>query len=374
MLPRGAKTTTLNPMETSEDFRCVDRAWTEVLTAVYNSTDVNASAFSIEQSKQLWTEVEFPLEILYSHVSKIITIQVVVAICAFGLLGNLLTLIMLLHRVKKLTKRRISRSTESRSAKSDIWCFVALSLPDFCLCVTLIPQYYMDVNFKPMYQKGWLLFYECYEEAIINTFVLSSTWLTVSMTVNRYIHLSHPIWALRYLGRHFLLIAIFVSIVFSFIFNLPRYWLRTIIHVDCIYPANTSIYYISQVNKSWLAGYQWSYFVIGIMVPLFSLAYGNARIISAVCQSIAVEQRRNHERNLITRTLIFIVFFYICLVSPSEFIKFFEGSLSSSPTGLGAYSLINAVANLLQAVNFSCNFVPYLILDKSIRQSVIERS
>ena len=312
----------------------------------------------------------------YADISYIISSRVVVLICAFGIIGNILTFWLLLRRCRRLTRRRLHSAASSHSAPSDVWCFIALSVSDFLFCVCLLPQWFKDVNMTLYRDYSYMLVYERYEEPVLNTFVMSSTWLTVSMTVNRYLHLSHPIWAMRYLRRNFLLIAIFISVLFSVLFNIPRYWFVTVDHYRCYEPKDLSrtyfLYWLQSAERSWETTYRWCYFIVGIIFPLCSLCYSNTRIIMAVCRSKGVEQRRVQERSIITRTLISVVLFYVCLVSPAELLKFFEGPISGYYSSPGTYGLVLSIANILQAINFSCNFLPYLIIDKTIRDAFLQ--
>ena len=309
----------------------------------------------------------------YADISYIISSRIVVIICAFGIIGNILTFVLLLRRRRNLTQRRLHSATSSHSAPSDVWCFIALSVSDFLFCVCLLPQWFKQVNMTLYRGFSYMLLYERYEEPVLNTFVMSSTWLTVSMTLNRYFHLSHPIWAMRHLRRNFLLVAIFISISFSVLFNIPRCWFVTVDYYKCFEPKDLTktyyLYWLQSAERSWEATYRWCYFIIGIIFPLCSLCYSNTRIIMAVCRSKGVEQRRVHERNIITKTLISVVLFYVCLVSPAELLKFFEGPISGYYSSPGTYGLVLSIANILQAINFSCNFLPYLIIDKTIREA-----
>ncbi|KAK2141888.1 hypothetical protein LSH36_1025g01016 [Paralvinella palmiformis] len=203
---------------------------------------------------------------------------------------------------------------------------------------------------------------------------MASTWLTVSMTINRYAHLCHPMLGLRYFGVRFMIASITVSALFSLAFNLPRFWLYEIAYADCLDLATGDPFPVyglgpgpMKANKTAEASYQWLYFFLGISIPLCILAYCNCRIIHAVYNSMAVEQRRNRERNLITKVLICIVIFYLLLVSPAEINKFFSSKITISKEHIQSYNFAVTMLNTFQAVNFSCNFIPYLVLDKKFR-------
>jgi len=58
---------------------------------------------------------------------------------------------------------------------------------------------------------------------LINTFQLSSTWLTVNMALGRYIAICHPLHARGYIRPRGTRIALLVILLASCVFNVPRF-------------------------------------------------------------------------------------------------------------------------------------------------------
>ena len=307
------------------------------------------------------------------EVERILLTRVVIGICAFGVIGNIATLVLLIKRRWRHNRER-SRVSDRSVANADILGLISLSMSDLFFCVSVLPHAAAEINKYTFESHTFTLYFSLVDNAVINTFIMASTWLTVSMTINRYAHLCHPILGLRYFGSRFMGGAIIISTLFSLAFNLPRFWFYEIVQAECYDTANEeqfSVYGkgagLMKNSKIAEAVYQWLYFFLGISIPLLTLAYCNCRIIHAVYHSMAVEQRRNRERNLITKVLICIVIFYLLLVSPAEIIKFFSSKVEIHTEHIHTYNFAVTILNTFQAINFSCNFIPYLVLDKYVR-------
>ena len=67
----------------------------------------------------------------------------------------------------------------------------ALAVSDLLLCVCLIPDAFVDNQFHHP-SISFALLYRAYGSAVINTFILTSTWLTVTMAAGRYMAICHP--------------------------------------------------------------------------------------------------------------------------------------------------------------------------------------
>ncbi|KAK2141889.1 hypothetical protein LSH36_1025g01020 [Paralvinella palmiformis] len=314
------------------------------------------------------------------EMERILLTRVVIAICAFGVIGNIVTLALLVRRRWRYGRKRSAASSDNSVAKVDMLGLISLSVSDLLFCISVLPHAGTEFDKYTFDEPTFTLYFSLVDNAVINTFIMASTWLTVSMTINRYAHLCHPILGLRYFGVRFMIAAITVSALFSLAFNLPRFWLYEIAYADCLDLATGDLFPVyalgpgpMKANKTAEASYQWFYFFFGISIPLCILAYCNCRIIHAVYNSMAVEQRRNRERNLITKVLICIVIFYLLLVSPAEINKFFSSKITISKEHIQSYNFAITMLNTFQAVNFSCNFIPYLVLDKYIRACFMGR-
>ncbi len=125
--------------------------------------------------------------------------------------------------------------------------------------------------------------------------------------------------------------------------------------------------------------YVWA--ILGFIVPIVILVYCNMKLTQSLRHSwklrrlkLEGQQRNSLHRHsdvrlssqqLVTITMVTIVTMFFFLVLPSEILHFY-GELAE-PEYHGVYRNLMLTANLLQAVNFSINFVLYCIVNHYFR-------
>lgn len=135
-----------------------------------NSSTVNASSFSDEFYFNC-SSASSLLRMCSSHFSIAKTV-LVPAVCVVGIIGNLLTLFV-------LSRRRISIVSDN-SVRAVHSCMKALAVSDLILCASLLPHGFLLHNCIVHVRRSFHLVYWLYSGAVINTFILTSTWLTVT--------------------------------------------------------------------------------------------------------------------------------------------------------------------------------------------------
>lgn len=85
-------------------------------------------------------------------------------------------------------------------------------------------------------------------------------------------------------------------------------------------------------------------------------------------QMKARRRQTDNALNSVTATLVAVVVLFLILVSPSEILKFIYQIGGGSNTN--TYKIIQSITNLMQAINFSVNFVLYCAVNKSFRSSL----
>lgn len=164
---------------------------------------------------------------LAERMEDVLNTNVIGTVCVLGLLGNMLNLLVLTHRSLKTSMERLERSAHRG--------MVALATSDLCLCLVLLPHAFVDRNVADARSVTFELVYTVYGVGVINTFMMTSTWLTVYMALSRYLAIVHPLLARRLLGG-----TTFTYLSFTFIFlcsvafNVPRFLLYTIVPLNCL--------------------------------------------------------------------------------------------------------------------------------------------
>ena len=335
-----------------------------------NSANYNETIYNHSDDLFAYDLMEY---ILYRYILPVI--------CCFGILGNILNLMILSRKSLTVHMERLEKCAHSH--------LVALAVSDLMYCITFLPRTFMPMFVDAPYVSLWLL-YDAYHEAVVNTFMLFSSWLTVTMTVSRYIAICYPVRARQHLGMIATRMDIGVVFVLSVLFNVPRYFVKTIHAEECQEGGYSYFTHpdgaLHRHPRAELI-YQWIYFVIGIVLPLITVAYCNIFFIQALKSSKKLQQQHSRHRQeptssssslptVLTLTLSIIVVLYILLVIPAEIILFFKESVRKHFVNTGndiviaRYSLAEAICNNLQTFNFAVNFLLYCMINVHFRQVI----
>ena len=150
-------------------------------------------------------------------VEELLYTRVAVAICCFGLLGNAANLAV-------LSAQRHQTHRMQQFARIGL---MALAVSDSMFCLSIVPHAFVERD--PLTTTvSFSLVYSAYGEAIINTFAMIGTWLTVAMATGRYAAVCHPFKARAAIGRTVALRMIATVGVSCVAFNLPRFFRNTI--------------------------------------------------------------------------------------------------------------------------------------------------
>ena len=306
----------------------------------------------------------------YDQVENILYHYVLPVICCFGILGNILNLMILSRKSLTVHMERLEKCAHSH--------LIALAVSDLLYCITFLPSSVKPMFVDVSYISLWLL-YDAYHVAVVNTFLMFSGWLTVAMAVCRYIAICYPMKALQYLGVMTTRMDIGVIFLISVLFNVPRYFIWTI-EKECQKGEYVYFAFPGALRRNPLAEdiYQWIYFVVGIILPLTTVAYCNFYFIRALRASENLRQRHTrHQDNstshnlpsILTLTLSIIVVLYILLVVPAEIIIFFKDYIKKHFED-AHYSLAVAICNNLQTFNFAVNFLLYCMINVHFRSVI----
>ena len=298
---------------------------------------------------------------------------VVTAICVVGILGNFLNLLVL--------TRKSLQKTMDRMEKSAHVGLIAMAMSDMFFCVAVLPHAWVPAKQFLYSSYNFDLAYSIYSSGIINTFIMSSTWLTVTIAASRYFAIVHPLRAREVIGMTFAWCSMLMTFIICVIFNLPRFWETRAESMDCT--NGKTVYYTEEGylkdNRTFQTCYMWVYFFVGIVIPVVILAYCNVYLIRALRHSLRMREQyqpssaaAKESAHRITLTLVIIVLMYIVLVAPAEVINFFKTMVISQAHIHTGFNLAVGVLNTLQAVNFATNFILYCAVNTHFRKTVKE--
>ena len=207
-------------------------------------------------------------------------------ICVFGMVGNLLTLYI-------LTRKRLKSTCDGTERTVHI-SLLALAVSDLLLCLSLLPHGTFKEEPFAYESLSFQLVYRTYGPAVINTFILTSTWLTVTMALSRYLAIVHPFKARHVIGMTGTKASIVCVFLICLIFNMPRFFEKQIESLDC---HDGSKNYFQKHNGFFTTNaearktFVWIYFTFGIFLPLTLLAFCNICLVRALWESSKLRKR-----------------------------------------------------------------------------------
>ena len=373
-----------------------------------NNTDINTTA--------MMTSYE---EIRAGEISHFFMAIATPVVCSFGVLGNILNLVV-------LTLEKYQR-TLSKMELSAHMGLIALAFSDFMFC--LLALLFTLLPLKDVYAPGdYVVFYDWLGGGFITVFIVISTWLIVVMAGERYMAVCHPFKARKLISLRKTRISITVIFVLCALCTVPIFLEKEIGVVQC--DSNSTMLRIEDrkmFTRSIVAVRRLAWSVCFDFIPCAALIYFNIILIIKIRKAKQLRQnmaplqrdkkkavrpaKRNgsvkfsreltvqhtsHSQsssfthsnasgkltvqltrkraadsalNSVTATLVAVVLLFLILVSPCELLKFV---LEYAVSSVDKYKvkLVRSVTNFMQALNFSTNFVLYCAINKSFRQTL----
>ena len=288
-------------------------------------------------------------------------------LCMFGILGNIVNLIV-------LTRLRLYK-LENRNDRGANLGLAVLAVSDMMLCLALFPAAFTDPTFAVFRQRSFLLYYQAYGTGVVTTFILTSTWITLTLAVIRYFVICHPFSMIAFYSRRAVRPIYFIVCVVAVTINVPTFLHFQISEIG--YVDNTTLYFIDlgiMDGKTTLSQvFQWIKFTVFIAIPALILVFCNCSLVSALHSSGKLRQQYQANKgpikrqNRVTMIMIIIALGFILLVFPSELMDFFMDYVKLDPSRTELFLTLRVFANLLQMINFSCNFLLYCALNVHFR-------
>jgi hypothetical protein len=296
-------------------------------------------------------------------------------VCAFGIFGNVLNLIV-------LTRKQLQKSMD-RMEKSAHLGLLALAVVDMLFCTIALPTSFLRRSFMYTSLDSFaLVYFEMYQLSLLNVFLFCSNWLTVVMASARYLAICHPLHARGFIGLRGTRIGIAVVFIASVLLNIPQFFHFKLTPTQCAancicYPKIKSSLF---THYNFEFAYKVTWAILGTFIPIVILAFCNCCLIRALRQSLKMQRlyRANNpprdSGHRITPTLIAIVVLFILLACPSEFLKFTEMMvLRSGDAQVSHYHIYQSatiITNFMQACNFAINFVLYCVINVHFRDTI----
>ena len=291
--------------------------------------------------------------------SAVIYRGVLPVICACGILGIMLTVIV-------LSRKNMKTSTN---------CYlIALAIAD--LLFLIIFATYLPTKSPSLMQDShaYSIFaiYISYAVILMNVFLISSSWLTVMLAIERYIAICRPFLAARVCTATKARVFIVLIFVLALLCRLPNFWelrIATAFNPETnqtvIYHEQTSLSF----NEDYMAVYPWLVDgVLSSILPFLLLLVLNVRLIWEVRKSTLYIQRnmggsstgtiQREELQITVMLISVIIVFFICqapYVSYTVVVSINKYELHAGP----GFLLFRDLATMLLVLKSAVNFILY---------------
>ena len=274
-------------------------------------------------------------------------------LCVFGVLGNVLSLLVL---------------TRDRLKDAPYVYLRALAATDMMALLVSFPFMVFSIG---SYAYPWK-WYESYVFLpFANLFTASSVWITVTMSIERFIVVKFPLWAKWRCTRVGAKTRVCVILFTAFLLSIPRYFAYSITQIGSGYILKSTPFRLSEF-------YYWmDVFCIASFhfLPLLILGFINVFLIYEVQNARMIRRELNIRNNResefqkdqrrFTVTLISIVVLSLCFIVPATVSDIFMYTkFHRKPNGQTVSRIVRSTANVLLWCSLSFNFLLYCAFNR----------
>jgi len=327
-----------------------------------------------------------------------VEIYVVGTLCALGIAGNLLSIIVL---GRDHTTRRTTGFMLQMLAVADVVYLISCLFYQTINCAVKWTDW-----LPPAVHHGWP-FVEVYAWPTASVAQTATVWLVVVLTVDRYIAICHPLHAAEYSTMSRVRRAVATVWILAAAYNLPRFFER-VVDADVAVNSTSSTVTLSpgddtitsrdgrgrgvmvqrtamRDNAVYVLVYKTClFFVVRFLIPFAALAFFNQRLIRAVRASDQIREQSarysgGHSKELQKmRTLlvvVVVVVFVVCEL-PDLILRAWMALNRYAPDRVPfprrRLLYVNIASNLLLTVNSSINFVIYCFMGRRFRLILLQ--
>lgn len=340
------------------------------ITFMWNETGFNFSNYAwFDNPGSSGGDLQYQKDLLMYYLMGICGM----VLCCLGIIGNILSVIVLSQRLM----RSSTYSYLSALAVSDT-CFLFMTM------LLLIKDTKKPVKDEIRWMEPFYVYMFPFVHPTALTFQVTSIWLTLAFTVDRYIMICHPFKTERWCSISRARKVIVGLVTAGFIYNIPRFFEYkaereqfqlppSLMSSNFTLPSPLLIKFTKFGSSNLFREiiHSWLYLICVAGLPFLALVVLNTFLIKAVHESRrkglelnSKEKRRNDTTiMLISVVIIFLLCQGPALVSRMIWATDFDAAFTS----MSWYSF-NEVSNFLVIINSAINIVPYYFFGKKFRR------
>ncbi|XP_012564736.2 FMRFamide receptor [Hydra vulgaris] len=193
-----------------------------------------------------------------------VPVGLAVSIC--GLIGNFLSIFVW---------RRINNTKLRQSQSTGIY-FIALALCDNGLIIFFVLKHSLMTLFPSLQDESYIYatFYCYFGSPFYSIFLIASAWLTVAVTLNRFLMIILPLKARSLCSPNRIYWSIFGLIIFSLVINIPQFLIFKTIRVD-----ETKVVIVTTTFGSSKNFELWLHCIFALLTPWILIAVLNTIVV-----------------------------------------------------------------------------------------------
>lgn len=279
-------------------------------------------------------------------------------ISLLGILGNILSMVIL---------------SRPQMRSSINYLLIGLARCDTIVILTSMLLFGIPAIYP---YTGYLFYYYYVIHPVISPVVYplamtaqtASVYLTLTVTLERYVAVCHPLRARALCTYGRARIYVIAILIFSLIYNLPRFWEVSISAFDT--PGYEGAYCLSASNLRthdlYIRVYvHWMYTVFIYLLPFSSISFFNTMIYQQVRKANRERQRlsrsEKREIGLATMLICVVVVFLLC-----NLLAMVNNIMEAVYSKINDYLV--KTSNLLVTINSSVNFIIYVIFGEKFKR------
>ncbi|KAL8578577.1 hypothetical protein ACOMHN_015033 [Nucella lapillus] len=298
-----------------------------------------------------------------------------VVVCVFGIISNVLNIIVLTRKHMKSPTNFILTAL----AIADMLTMSTYPIMAIYLYIITSPDCY-----TPQHTRGWMYFI-LFHNLFIVTCHNMAMWLTVTLAVFRYIFVCQHSMAVRLCSMARAKLTVAVVVVATVISCVPNYFVYSVHDMGPDLKRNVSCYWIvasklAQNNPNYEQFARWLFGVVIKILPCVLMAFLSTLLIFAMQQAkkrrarllnkvsrIVDHDHQSSEHNRTTMMLVGVVICFIVTEIPQGILAWI--SAVDKEFWDAVYIHVGDLMDILVLVNSAVNFILYCIMSQQFRNT-----
>ena len=203
-------------------------------------------------------------------------VNLTAALAFIGTVGNFLYILLLIW----YTKRRCVQCDQDRRTYVGL---LLLASSDLLFCISLLPRSFIRSQLVLFTQLNFIAWYQCYSYPISSTSILTTTWITMTIGILRYLGVCHPFRSRRLVAPSYTHTMYACVILLTTVASFPMFLMTSLVQI--VMPDKTTLglytmaFHWPDFSEPYGGYYMWPRLVVGTLLPTAVLIFCNGCLL-----------------------------------------------------------------------------------------------